>query len=78
VNKKNQFLKKERFKNVASKRVQKVLNSMDSLAKCSNRNNYEYTDEDVIKMLKAIREQFKLLEISYTEKSKSRTKTFEF
>ncbi len=75
---KNLALKRERFKNVASKRVQKVLDSIDSLAKCSNRNNYDYTDEDVTKMLKAVKEQIKILEISFTEKTRSRTKTFEF
>lgn len=78
MSKTNTILKKERFKNVASKRVQKVLDSIDSLSKCSNRNNYEYSEDDVSKMLKVIREQIKMLEISYTEKTKRRTKTFEF
>ncbi|MCB9056143.1 MAG: hypothetical protein H6549_09805 [Chitinophagales bacterium] len=78
MTKRNQTLKKDRFKNVAAKRVQKVIDSLDSLAKCANKNNYDYTDEDVTKMLKAIKEQIKILEISYTEKTKSRTKTFEF
>ena len=54
--KKNQNIKQERFKNVASKRVQKVLDSVDSLSKCANRNNYEYDTEDISKMLKAIKE----------------------
>jgi hypothetical protein len=76
--KKNSVLKRERFKNVASKRVQKVLDSLESLSKCANRNNYDYAEEDVNKMLKAIKEQVRLLEISYTEKTKSKTKTFEF
>jgi hypothetical protein len=78
MSKKNLILKKERFKNVAAKRVQKVLDSLDSLSKCANRNNYDYTDVEVSKMLKAIKEQVRLLEISYTEKTKSKTKTFEF
>lgn len=78
MTKKNQLLKRDRFKNVASKRVQKVLDSLESLSKCSNRNNYDYTEDDVSKMLKAIKEQIKLLEISYTERSKSKSKTFEF
>ncbi len=76
MSRKNQKIKEDRFKNVAAKRVQKVLDSMDSLSKCSNRNNYKYSDEDVSKFLKVIKEQMKSLEISFTEKSKSKTKTF--
>ena len=78
MSKQNPNIKKDRFKNVAAKRVQKVLDSMESLSKCANRNNYEYTDEDVSKLLKAVKEQMRMLELSYTEKSKSKSKTFSF
>lgn len=78
MTKKNLTLKKDRFKNVAARRVQTVLESLDSLSKCANKNNYEYSDADVAKMLKAIKEQVKILELSFSEKYKSRTKTFEF
>jgi len=78
MSRKNSAIKKDRFKNVAAKRVQKVLESLESLSKCANRNNYEYTDEDVSKLLKAIKEQVKMLELSYTEKSISTSKHFSF
>jgi len=78
MGKSNLSIKKDRFKNVAAKRVQKVLDSMESLSKCANKINYEYSDEDVNKLLKAIKEQLKMLELSYTEKSKSKSKTFSF
>jgi hypothetical protein len=78
MGKQNSNIKKDRFKNVAAKRVQKVLDSMESLSKCANRSNYEYSDEDVSKLLKAIKEQMRMLELSYTEKSKSKSKTFSF
>lgn len=78
MSRKNIKIKEDRFKNVAAKRVQKVLDSMESLSKCANRNNYEYSDEDVSKLLKAVKEQMKMLELSYTEKSKSKSKTFSF
>ena len=42
----NSKLKKDRFKRVASKRVDKLLHGIRSLAKCSNINNYEYTEDD--------------------------------
>ncbi len=78
MNKKNVNIKRDRFKNVAAKRVQKVLDSMESLSRCANRNNYEYSDEDVSKLLKAIKEQMRTLELAFTEKSKSKSKTFSF
>lgn len=78
MSKKNLKIKEDRFKNVAAKRVQKVLDSMESLSKCANRSNYEYTEDDVNKLLKAVREQMRMLEASYTDKSKNKTKTFSF
>lgn len=78
MTRKNQALKKDRFKNVAARRVQKVLESLDSLSKCANKNNYDYTDADINKMIRVIKEQVKILELSFSEKYKSKTKTFEF
>ena len=40
-------LKRQRFEKVASNRVQKILDFLNLLQNCSNRNNYEYTEEDV-------------------------------
>ena len=36
--------KKDRFKRVASRRVDNILKDIRSLSKCSNTNNYEYKD----------------------------------
>jgi hypothetical protein len=74
----NQNIKRERFENVASRRVQKVLDNLDSLSICANKNNYEYTSADVNKMLKAIKNKVKNLELSFTNNSKSTKETFEF
>lgn len=78
MSRKNLKIKEDRFKSVAAKRVQKVLDCMESLSKCANRSSYEYTDEDVNKLLKVVKEQMRMLEASFTEKSKSKTKTFSF
>ena len=56
--------KKERFKRVASSRVENILVKLDSLSKCANKYNYEYDSSDVDKMFKEIR-----FAISNTEKS---------
>lgn len=54
--------KAERFKRVAAMRVQRVLDSLDNLAKCSSRNNYEYSQEDVGKMFGAIKTSLRAVE----------------
>ncbi len=70
--------KKERFKNVAGRRVQKVLDDLDSLSKCANKSTYEYSEEEIRKMLKAINEKVALLKASFSASSKSGKQTFEF
>jgi len=55
----NSDIKKERFKRVASKRVDKLLLGIGSLSKCSETNNYEYTKDDVQKMIKVLKEELK-------------------
>ena len=39
--------KRARFTKVASARVTKIINYLDLLQNCSNRNNYEYDSDDV-------------------------------
>lgn len=66
---------RERFETVGAKRVQKVLDSLDILSKCSNRNSYEYTEKDVKKMSKALRTKLKdvLAEFSSSENGSSKS-----
>lgn len=78
MSKANRNIKKERFKNVASKRVQRVLDSLDSLSKCANKNNYEFETEEVNKMLKTIRDKVKFVELSYNSNTKLNKETFTF
>lgn len=71
-------LKRERFKNVAGRRVQKILDNIDSLSKCANKTNYEYENADVTKMIQVIRSKVKVLESSYNSNTKSTKNTFKF
>lgn len=52
--------KRERFEKVAGNRVQRILDTLQLLKNCSNRNNYEYSESDVEQMFseisKALRE----------------------
>jgi FKBP-type peptidyl-prolyl cis-trans isomerase (trigger factor) len=74
----NQEEKRKRFKTVASRRVQRVLDSMDNLARCANKRNYEYTDDEVKKMLKVISDKFTLLKAAYSTNTSKGKRTFEF
>lgn len=74
----NSKLKKDRFKRVASKRVDKLLLGLRSLSKCSNINNYEYSEDDVQKMIKAIKDELKTMEILYKKNLKSNIDNFKF
>ena len=47
-------LRRERFEKVAAMRVDKILHYLTLLGNCSNRNNYEYTEEDVNHMFREI------------------------
>lgn len=71
-------LKRDRFKRVASRRVDNILKNIRSLSKCSNTNNYEYNEEDVSKMIKAIRDEIKTMETLYKKNLSNNSKTFNF
>ncbi|MCD4792246.1 MAG: hypothetical protein K8R54_03365 [Bacteroidales bacterium] len=74
----NSNLKKERFKRVASRRVDNIIKDIRSLSKCSNLNNYEYSDEDINKMLKAIKDEIKIMETLYKKNLTNNEKGFNF
>jgi len=78
MTKRNQNIKKDRFKNVAGRRVQKILDNIDSLSKCANRSNYDYEEADVNKMMRVIRDKVKVLELSYNSNTKSTKNNFKF
>lgn len=71
--------KRERFTKVASNRVQNVLHYLNLLKNCANRNNYEYTQEDVDKMFGEITRVLKDVKAVYTnEQNKQNSKDFSF
>lgn len=71
---KTKSTRRMRFENVAAKRTQKILNYLDSLSKCANRTNYEYSDEDVKKMFKAIKDQINNCEGQFNNELKKNSK----
>lgn len=74
----NNRQKKERFKRVASRRVENILSDIQSLSKCSNKNNYEYNEVDINKMLKAIKEEIRVMETLFKKNLRDTNSTFNF
>jgi len=74
----NSKLKKDRFTRVASRRVDNILKGIRSLSKCSNKNNYEYNEDDLNKMVKAIKEELKIMETLYKKNLINNTDSFNF
>lgn len=73
-----QKTKRERFETVASTRVQNVLDGLEILSKCANKNNYEYYEGDVQKMFKAIKEKVKNVESVFSYKTNKKRNAFSF
>ena len=70
--------KNDRFKRIASKRVANIIKSIRSLSNCSNTNNYQYNEDDVNKMTKAIREEVKVMETLFRKTLSNKKDTFNF
>lgn len=71
--------KRERFENVASNRVQRILDTLQLLQNCANKNNYEYTDKDVDRMFSEITSAVKDARQAYIkELNKSNRSDFKF
>jgi hypothetical protein len=71
-------IKRKRFENIASGRVNRIINSIQSLQKCSNVYNYEYTEEDVRKMMTVLKKQMDELKISFSKGLSKGNKEFKF
>lgn len=67
--------REERFKDIATKRVQDILNKMRLLKNCSNKANYAYTDEQVRKIFNAIDTEWKSVKESFNQ-NKNKKKGF--
>lgn len=67
--------KEERFKRVAEKRIQRVLDSIRSLTQCSNKRMYKWNDEQLRKIWDAIDRELKMCKANF---EKSEPEEFRF
>lgn len=70
--------KRLRFEKVASKRVQKIIDTLDLLANCSNKGNYEYDENDVEQMFGELSRHLRECKSEYTRAANIRSSKKDF
>jgi len=70
--------KGDRFKRLAEPRVTNVLKTLRILGNLSNTSNYQYSNEEVIKIFEVIREQLDLVEKKFDAGVQKEKKEFKW
>ena len=60
--------KRERFERIAESRTNKIIDMIDLLGNCSNKNNYEYSEDDIRTIFNAIENSLKISKMKFIEK----------
>lgn len=63
-------VKKERFQKIAEKRTNNIINTLRLLGNCSNKNNYEYTEEQVKQIFSTLEAELKATKMKFETKDK--------
>ena len=58
-------IKEERFKRIASRRVQEILGKLRLLGNCANRGNYSYNDEQIRKIINTVDDEWKKVKLEF-------------
>ena len=69
-----QETRKERFKRIAAKRTNDILDKIRILGNCSNKSSYDYTGEEINKVFGEIEKQLKLTKAKFLSGKKDRFK----
>ncbi|MDH5203603.1 MAG: hypothetical protein OEW69_10165 [Nitrospirota bacterium] len=64
----------ERFKRIASKRTNDILEKIRILGNCANKSSYEYTEEEVNKIFNEIEKQLKFTKTKFLAGKRERFK----
>ena len=67
----NSVIRRERFVKIAERRVTQILQNLNSLGRCSNKRNYEYSEADVRKIFREIERKVKETRILFQGKNNS-------
>lgn len=68
--------KRDRFKNLATKRTNEVLYRLKVLSNCSNRQLYDYDEKDVEKIFSEIEKKVKAAKARFTFANTKREEKF--
>ena len=58
--------KRDKFVELAEKRVTKTIKDLRLIGNLSNKNNYSYTESDIQKITQALEQEVKLLKAKFT------------
>lgn len=73
ITKKSDETREKRFKRIATKRTNVIIQKISLLGNCSNRSSYDYTEQEVSKIFNAIDKELKQAKARFTF---SKNKTF--
>ena len=65
-------VRRDRFIRIAEYRVNKILDCLDNLGKCSNKRNYAYSGDEVRSIFKEIENKVKETKILFQNHSKNK------
>ncbi len=67
-------IKRDRFVRIAERRVNKIIDNFDLLGKCSNRRNYEYSEEEVRRIFREIERKVKETRLQFRDGARNKGK----
>ena len=67
-------IKRDRFLRIAERRVNKIIDNLDLLGKCSNRRNYEYSEGEVRKIFREIEHKVKETRLQFQDGARNKGK----
>ena len=67
-------ISRARFVRIVERRVNTILDNLDSLGKCSNRKNYDYSDKDVKIVFGEIEKKVKEIKGMFRSDSKNKNR----
>jgi len=68
----NEEIRKERFRRVATRRTNNILEQIRILGNCSNKSSYSYKDEDIQKIFSAIEKELRFVKKKFMNGKKKR------
>ena len=63
--------RQKKFKQLAEKRVSRVIKDLKLISNLSNKSNYDYSESEANKIIYAIESEFKILKMKFLDKLKN-------